>query len=52
MGVVTYEVNGYGNNPVPVIALGKCCDECNQNVVIPARYKAVKILEDFCNELD
>ena len=46
------EVSGYGNNPVPVIALGKCCDECNQKVVIPARFTVTKILDDFCKELD
>ena len=27
---------GYGNNPEPVNG-GRCCDDCNQNVVIPAR---------------
>ena len=29
---------GYGNNALPV-AEGNCCDQCNQNVVIPARLK-------------
>lgn len=32
---------GYGNNAAPV-ADGKCCDQCNQNVVIPARLKALQ----------
>lgn len=27
----------YGNNPEPVKTSGACCDECNRNVVIPAR---------------
>jgi len=27
---------GYGNNPQPVME-GKCCNSCNNNVVIPAR---------------
>lgn len=31
------EINGYGNNPVPVKATGKCCDACNIKFVIPAR---------------
>lgn len=30
-------INGYGNNPVPVKATGKCCDACNIKFVIPAR---------------
>lgn len=29
-------VNGYGNNAVPVKE-GICCDQCNTDVVIPAR---------------
>lgn len=27
----------YGNNPAPVKDEGLCCNECNFNVVIPAR---------------
>lgn len=37
------EIEGYGNNPVPVRNSGKCCDECNVNKVIPARNKNLKI---------
>jgi DNA-directed RNA polymerase subunit RPC12/RpoP len=36
------EFEGYGNNPWPVKAKGRCCDECNLNFVIPARLKMVK----------
>ena len=32
---------GYGNNAAPV-ADGKCCDQCNRDVVIPARLKALQ----------
>lgn len=28
---------GYGNNPYPVAEEGRCCDECNATIVIPAR---------------
>lgn len=35
---------GFGNNALPV-AEGKCCDKCNQEVVIPARLKSVKLDE-------
>lgn len=31
------EIKGYGNNPRPVKKEGLCCDECNLEVVIPAR---------------
>lgn len=31
------EFSGYGNNPWPVMQSGKCCDECNFDVVLPAR---------------
>lgn len=34
--------NGYGNNPSPVNDEGVCCDECNINVVVPARIKKMK----------
>lgn len=30
------EYTGYGNNAYPVNE-GRCCDECNANIVIPAR---------------
>lgn len=30
---------GYGNNPEPVRNDGRCCDNCNVSVVLPARYK-------------
>ena len=28
---------GWGNNPWPVVKDGNCCNECNINVVVPAR---------------
>ncbi len=28
---------GWGNNPAPVKLKGECCDECNNDYVIPAR---------------
>lgn len=31
------EFEGYGNNASPVMDNGCCCDECNRNVVKPAR---------------
>ena len=31
------EVDGWGNNPWPVKEDGECCDDCNNNEVIPAR---------------
>lgn len=30
------EIKGYGNNAAPVV-IGTCCNECNNNVVIPFR---------------
>lgn len=33
---------GYGNNPWPLHKVGKCCDECNTNKVIPARLALIK----------
>lgn len=35
---------GWGNNPAPVnIREGaRCCNECNENVVIPARIISIK----------
>ena len=28
---------GWGNNPIPVKASGRCCDQCDSDYVIPAR---------------
>ena len=39
------EYNGYGNNAQPVKD-GKCCDKCNQEVVIPARIKKMGLKEE------
>ena len=40
--------NGYGNNPDPVKKEGRCCDECNRTVVIPAREEQIrKIIESW-----
>lgn len=39
------EFIGYGNNPYPVVEhpLGnRCCDKCNDEVVIPARLKKMQ----------
>lgn len=29
---------GYGNNPAPVKHKGRCCDDCNEQIVIPSRF--------------
>lgn len=39
------EYDGYGNNAEPVKS-GKCCDKCNQEVVIPTRLKKMGIKEE------
>lgn len=31
----------WGNNPYPVKEEGRCCSECNWNVVIPARLEKI-----------
>ena len=36
---------GYGNNPAPVKDHGECCNECNSMKVIPARMKAMHLLD-------
>lgn len=45
------EYKGYGNNASPVKD-GKCCDKCNDEVVIPARIKNLVIKEDTEIEID
>lgn len=34
------EYSGWGNNALP-INMGRCCDDCNGNVVIPARFDLI-----------
>ena len=29
---------GFGNDPAPVKNTGRCCDDCNSLIVVPARY--------------
>ena len=36
------EIGKYGNGAYPVNS-GKCCDECNLKIVVPARIKLAKI---------
>jgi hypothetical protein len=36
------EIGKYGNGAYPVNS-GKCCDECNLKLVVPARIKLAKI---------
>lgn len=39
---------GWGNNPFPVREDGRCCDDCNQNVVVKARLSGfTQPLTDF-----
>ena len=46
------EAEGYGNNPQPVNS-GKCCDDCNRSVVIPARMNQIqKRREEEIKEAD
>ena len=40
--------NDYGNNPAPLKPNNlKCCDDCNENIVIPARVQAFKEKGDY-----
>ena len=41
-----YEKNR-GNNADPVCVGGFCCDSCNQNVIIPARIKKMKVMDSI-----
>lgn len=38
-----YELHGYGNNPEPVKPYEeRCCDDCNVQIVLLARLKAMR----------
>lgn len=39
---------GFGNNPEPIKSSGRCCDECNENVVLPERL-AIYFTGHYCN---
>ena len=36
------DFKGWGNNPRPVKRCGVCCDGCNWEVVLPARFKQIQ----------
>ena len=42
------KIEGYGNNPWPVAGgNARCCDRCNDTVVIPARlFRLMKKIEE------
>ena len=40
------DFEGYGNNPAPVTENGRCCDDCNRNVVKPVRIEINRLLND------
>ena len=44
------EFIGYGHNPDPVKKEGRCCSDCNVNVVIPERIKLFNNLKSNCRE--
>jgi hypothetical protein len=33
---------GFGNNPWPITEKGRCCDRCNERVVVPARIAGIR----------
>jgi len=49
------EFYGYGNNPEPAIVVedykkDRCCDSCNENVVIPARLFIMDLIDSVSND--
>lgn len=37
---------GYRNNPSPIKNDGMCCDKCNAEVVVPARIKLLRAMDN------
>lgn len=38
----------YGNNPSPIVSKGKCCNNCNETIIIPARMGMIEVeTKDF-----
>ena len=44
------KIMGYGNNPRPLTSLGRCCDNCNLEHVIPARMISLKAIKNYAEE--
>jgi len=34
--------SGYGNNPFPIKNKGRCCDNCDETIVIPKRIRRIR----------
>ncbi len=47
--ICKFTISGYGHNADPV-AVGKCCDSCNFEKVIPARVQAMSELVSDLSE--
>ena len=45
--ICSKKFEGYGNNSEP-FAKGRCCDDCNWNVVIPYRLHLAKMRVEKC----
>lgn len=43
-------VNQFGNNPLPILSSGKCCDVCNEHIVVPFRIKFNQVVADIQKE--
>ena len=37
----------FGNNPAPLRDKGRCCNECNWELVIPARMLALQVRKEM-----
>lgn len=43
--------HGYGNNAWPIVYKKLCCDECNEQVVLPARLEVMKDISQRLSDL-
>lgn len=43
-------LKAHGHNPYPMEHSGRCCDECNIAVVLPARALLLKRINDISEE--
>ena len=46
----------YGNNPEPlvssIVGSGRCCDECNLNLVVPFRIEEARLRRYFLSKVE
>ena len=49
--ICSQRINNFGNNALPIIE-GQCCDECNQRLVVPMRFRISYLVKQVAEDTE